>query len=134
MFGHPLFSAKTPILCTLYFRTCSQQGIFGVRKFSDTKKCPLFLVKLLFFTTGIFCIFTLFTCVSGYSVIDKPLCPVCVVGNIMNSTARKPIVGKFELRMFRPPPHVHRLSRQSSLSVNYAYLVNISVRLHICVG
>ena len=29
------------------------------------KTCPLFLVKLLFFTTGIFCIFALFTCVSG---------------------------------------------------------------------
>ena len=29
------------------------------------KPCPLFLIKLLFFTTGIFCIFALFTCVSG---------------------------------------------------------------------
>ena len=27
--------------------------------------CPLFLIKLLFFTTGIFCTFALFTCVSG---------------------------------------------------------------------
>ena len=29
------------------------------------KTCPLFLIKLLFFTTGIFCIVALFTCVSG---------------------------------------------------------------------
>ena len=29
------------------------------------KTCPLFLIKLLFFTTRIFCIFALFTCVSG---------------------------------------------------------------------
>ena len=29
------------------------------------KTCPLFLIKLLFFTTGIFCIFALFICVSG---------------------------------------------------------------------
>ena len=29
------------------------------------KTCPLFPIKLLFFTTGIFCIFALFTCVSG---------------------------------------------------------------------
>ena len=56
-----------------------------------------------------------------------------IVGNIMNSTARKPIVGKFELRMFRRLPHVHRLSRHSSLSVNHAYLVNISVKLHLCI-
>ena len=26
---------------------------------------PLFLIKILFFTAGIFCIFALFTCVSG---------------------------------------------------------------------
>ena len=115
------------------------QGIFVVCKCSDTKKCPLFfVVKLLFFTTEIFCIFALFTCVSGYSVTDKPLLScmrplTSIVGNIMNSAARKPILRKFELRMFRPPPHVHRLSRHSSLSVNYAYLVNISVKMHICV-
>ena len=29
------------------------------------KTCPLFLIKLLFFTTRIFCIFALFTCVTG---------------------------------------------------------------------
>ena len=29
------------------------------------KTCPLVLINLLFFTTGIFCIFALFTCVSG---------------------------------------------------------------------
>ena len=29
------------------------------------KTCPLFLIKLLFFTSGIFCIFALFTCFSG---------------------------------------------------------------------
>ena len=32
------------------------------------KNRPLFLIKILFFTAGIFCIFALFTCV----------CPVCV--------------------------------------------------------
>ena len=41
MFGHPLFSEKTPILCTLYFRTRSLQGIFAVRKCSDTKNMSL---------------------------------------------------------------------------------------------
>ena len=29
------------------------------------KTCPLFLIKILFFTAGIFCIFALFTYVSG---------------------------------------------------------------------
>ena len=29
------------------------------------KTCPLFLIKPLFFTTGIFCMFARFTCVSG---------------------------------------------------------------------
>ena len=72
-----VFSEKTPILCTLYFWTHPYR-VFMLSVNVRTQKCPLFLVKLLFFTSGIFCIFALFTCVSNYSVIDKPLCPVCV--------------------------------------------------------
>ena len=45
-----------------------------------------------------------------------------IVGNIMNSTAKKLIVGKFELRMFRLQLHVQRLSKHSSLSVNCKYI------------
>ena len=52
------------------------------------------------------------------SVIDKPLCLICVhynllLGSIINSIARKPVVGKFELRMSRPLPHIYRLSRHA---------------------
>ena len=52
------------------------------------------------------------------SVIDKPSCLICVhynllLGSIINSIARKPVVGKFELRMSRPLPHVYRLSRHA---------------------
>ena len=78
------------------------------------------------------------------SVIDKPLCPVCVqlnlhvlLGSIMNSIARKPVVVKFELCVSQPLPHVSRLSRHAqfvSFYVNYPCLVNISVKLHIGVG
>ena len=42
--------------------------------FGHKKTCPVFLIKLPFFTTGIFCLFALFTCVSGQ--LDKPLGPV----------------------------------------------------------
>ena len=41
------------------------------------KTCPLFLTKPLFFTTGIFCMFDLFTYVSG-CFLDKPLCLIRV--------------------------------------------------------
>ena len=55
------------------------------------------------------------------SVIDKPLCLICVysnllLGSIINIIASKPVVDKFELRMSRRLPHVYRLSR---LYVNY---------------
>ena len=60
-----------------------------------------------------------------------------VGGSIMNSIARKPVVGKFDLHMSRLLLHVYRLSRHAqfvSFYVNYAYLVNISVKLHIALG
>ena len=50
----------------------------------------------------------------------------------MNRIARKLVVGKFELRRPRRLPNVYRLSRHAqfvSFYVNYAYLVNISVKL-----
>ena len=53
------------------------------------------------------------------SVIDKPLCLICVyynllLGSIINSMARKPVVGKFELRMSRQLLHVYHLYRHAS--------------------
>ena len=58
-----------------------------------------------------------------------------VVGSLLNSIVRKPVVGKFALRMSRPLPHVYCLSRLAQfVCVNYAYRVNISVKLHGCVG
>ena len=61
------------------------------------------------------------------SVIDKPLCLKSVhkyllLGSIINSIVRKPVVSKFELRMSRQLPHVYRLSRYvqfASFYVNY---------------
>ena len=49
------------------------------------------------------------------SVIDKQLYLISLhkyllLGSIINSIVRKPVVGKFELRMSRPLPHVYRLS------------------------
>ena len=49
------------------------------------------------------------------SVIDKSLCLISLhkyllLGSIINSIVRKPVVGKFELRMSRSLPHVYRLS------------------------
>ena len=37
----------------------------NVQTHTHTKKCPLFLIKLPFFTTEIFWLYALFTCVSG---------------------------------------------------------------------
>ena len=43
----------------------------------------------------------------------------------------KSVIGKFKLRMSRPLPHVYCLSRLAQfVCVNYAYRVNISVKLH----
>ena len=42
------------------------------------KTCPLFLIKLLFFNTDIFCLLCL--PVFPVSVIDKPFCLICIVG------------------------------------------------------
>ena len=55
----------------------------------------------------------------------------------MNRIARKPVVSKFQLPRSRPLPNVYRLSRLAQLVsfyVNYAYLVNIYVKLHMRVG
>ena len=54
------------------------------------------------------------------SLIDKPLCLICihynlVLGSIINSIVRKPVVSKFELRISRPLPHVYHLSRHAQL-------------------
>ena len=59
------------------------------------------------------------------SVIDKPLCLICVhlnllLGSIINTTAIKPVVGKLELRMSWPLPHVYRLSRPAIGNCTYA--------------
>ena len=88
------------------------------------KTCPLFLIKLIFFTTGIF-VHLLCLPVFPVSVIDKPLCLICVhqnllLGSIINTTAIKPVVGKFELRMSRPLPHVYRLSGLAIGNCTYA--------------
>ena len=42
-----------------------------------------------------------------------------LLGSITISTARKPVVGKFELRMSRPLPHVCRLSRHAQFVSSY---------------
>ena len=52
------------------------------------------------------------------SVIDKQLCLISLhkyllLGSIINSIVRKPVIGKFELRMSRPLQHVYRLSRHA---------------------
>ena len=49
------------------------------------------------------------------SVLDKPL-----LGSIINTTAIKPVVGKSELRMSRPLPHVYRLYRPAIGNCTYA--------------
>ena len=49
-------------------------------------------------------------------------------GSIIISIARKPVVGKFELRMSRPLPHVYRLARHAEFVSSY---VN-SIGKHIC--
>ena len=71
-----------------------------------------------FFSLPEYFVYLLCLPVFPVSVIDKPLCPICVhysllLGGIINSIARKPVVGKFELRMSRPLPHVYHLSRQA---------------------
>ena len=90
------------------------------------KTCPLFLIKpSIFHYRNI-----LYICclpVFPVSVIDKPLYLISAhkylwLGSIINSIVRKPVVGKFELRMSRPLPHVYRLSRHAqfvSFFVNY---------------
>ena len=110
----------------------------NVRTQKKPKTCSLSLIKLHNHNI----LYLLCLPVFPASVIDKLLCTVCVhysllLGSIINSIARKPVVGKFEPRMSRPLPHVYRLSRHAqfvSFYVNYAYLVNIPVELHICVG
>ena len=57
------------------------------------------------------------------SVVDKPLCWVA-----MNSVERKPVGGKFELRMPLPLPHVYRLSRHAQY---VSYYMN-SICKYIC--
>ena len=42
-----------------------------------------------------------------------------MLGSIIISIARKPVVGKFELRMSRPLPHVYRLSRHAQFVSSY---------------
>ena len=44
------------------------------------KTCPLFLIKLLFFNTDIFCLLCLPVFPVSVSVIDKPFCLICIVG------------------------------------------------------
>ena len=80
MFGHPLFSEKTPILCTLYFRTRSLQGIFAVRKCSDTKNMSLISHKTFYFLLPEYFVYLLCLPAFPVSVIDKPLCLICIVG------------------------------------------------------
>ena len=51
----------------------------------------------------------------------------------MNRIARKPVVGKFA-NCAGPDRCQMYIAQFVSFYVNYAYLVNISVKLHICVG
>ena len=67
------------------------------------------------------------------SVIDKPLCPVCVhqnllLGSSINSIARKPVVSRFELRTSLLLPHVCVLSGHAQF---VSYYVNYICR-YIC--
>ena len=64
------------------------------------------------------------------------ICNLSVIKNL-NSIVRKPVVSKFNIHAarVRPLPHVYCLSRLAQfVCVNDAYRVNISVKLHGCVG
>ena len=69
------------------------------------------------------------------SETDKPLGPVYTPNKIDCGVWHyEQVVGKFKLRRSRPLPNVYRLSRLAQLIsfyVNYAYLVNIYVKLHM---
>ena len=85
------------------------QNIFAVHKCSDThtkKTCLLFLIKLPFFTTEIIlAICSVYLCFRQVSYIIRY---VLYASNkiLWNSIARKPVVGKFALRMSRPLLHI----------------------------
>ena len=80
--------------------------------------------KTSFFLLPEYFVYLLCLPVFPVSVIDKPLCLMCplksIVGSIINTTAIKPVVCKFELRMSRPLPHVYRLSRPALGNCSYA--------------
>ena len=60
-----------------------------------------------------------------------PVFPVSVIGSIINTTAIKTVVGKFELRMSRPLPHVNRLCRPAIGSCAYAQASQDLLSSHI---
>ena len=64
--GHTLFFLKRHLFNVPYISGHVSNRVFLLSvNVRTAKTCPLFLIKLLFFTTGIFSIFALFTCVSG---------------------------------------------------------------------
>ena len=54
-----------------------------------------------------------------------PVFLVSVIGSIINTTAIKTVVGKFELRMSRPLPHVNHLCRLGLVTAHMRRLVRI---------
>ena len=77
MLGHSLFPEKIPIQCTLYFQTPSLQGIFAVRKCSDTKNMSL-ISHNLYFSLPEYFVCLLCLPMLPVSVLDKPLCLIRV--------------------------------------------------------
>ena len=66
MFGHGIFFLKRHLFYVPYISGHVPNRVFLLSVNVRTQKTrPLFLIKILFFTAGIFCIFALFTCVSG---------------------------------------------------------------------
>ena len=90
--GHTLLFLKRHLFNVPYISGHVPSRVFLLSVNVRTPKtCPLFLIKLLFFTTGIF-VHLLYLPVFPVSVIDKPLCLICVhqnllLGSIINTTA-----------------------------------------------
>ena len=59
--SHPLFFVKRHLFNVPYISGTFLMVFLLSVNVRTPKTCPLFLIKLLFFTTGIFCIFALFT-------------------------------------------------------------------------
>ena len=78
MFGHGIFFRKDTYFYVPYISGHVPNRVFLLSVNVRTQKhVPYFLIKLLFFTTGIF-VYLLCLPVFPVSVIDQPLCLICV--------------------------------------------------------